>query len=1413
MANGGKDVRLGDDKRPVSLIPGDTEVLYNIANGAVLTDAFGNPLVTEVDNYNVADVTMAKATSVNFTSKDNPYFRIVDSVVATGLTAICANLDVEVGSNNNPPLVLRAHGAGTVGVGTILPQVDGNNVTWYDYSLYGGPGNTGAGVTNGTLGVATDKAGYRSIYNPVAGDLAEWPIVRVNSDLGSRRNVIYIDNVGIFTAFGATVGDRIESDITPDGTIISDLSHNSRVVLSNDYTGITTNLNVRITRSKPTILKSNATWKIAEQFKESSEVSSTLLGVNRAETQLSLFSNVSSYGIDTDEFEVFSFNGGRSISSWETRANLIYGSRYRGRSQEETRESGIKLEAFPTPYTYPFGPKYDRVGLYNATVFTQYRDFIEMGNDLHAIYNSANYSSYPQTWKDRFLPDTVAKVVVGTGELDNDVQYTAGIATSFARIDTWTDTWRDLGNNELKDPVTEETLTFASINQILRDNGKTSDRTGDNTRPGYSVAPKRYALMQSRRVFRYQPGRISGFTFGVRTSEESRDGSYIEWGITNPTDQYVFRIDKGNISIIRRSTIPLSSDALKLSGMTQADQVNITTGNVFDADSETGEPTTYWTTEIPREKWSGDRLNGNGPSKHTLRPTNVSMYKIEFGWYGAIGARFYAYVPVGNGEARWVVLHTIVIENQMGEPCLQDSYFRLTYTVDVYNQAKLKTPQYIVKYGASYYIDGGDEGTVQIYSTSSGLKTISGISSETTLAVKPKDVIYNNQGVGIPNKKIIMPTKMNVSSDSLAEVKTVVCKACPGFGHVHTPSINTGINGRTYPAGTITFSGEDEISIGAESEDDNWFTEEDIGAKIIAPSIYNCYIGDLEGRNVDPNTGIVSYTTAKLVGWKYIGYGTSERKIASEGVDDVPVLNRATTPDSIDYIPLAPYNHGTIRLSNFTGEVSSPYKLTGSEIEIQFANPDSQDAYGHFADFAIGVTDLEPTNRDDVEKTFDQWKTPGEVGTGNTFKNISMSDHMIFGRHNHQWAQMNEEGVELRESWHSTNPRRMMNIDYRIPQLRNPGGGYCSKVTINVEEPIFTTDVELIEIKNGLPDDVGIGRFYPIPTATGTSNYFLRLRGSLPTVNYGGGQISFQFDDPSGEIDPDTGLTLKVIQGPSRNSNTYVSVTSLTEGFTGYVDNEDDIIIDDGGSVKYNTIDDLGLNVTYTYIMIKQNFATGQLWGGTSDNTNLGPTGNEDKAVRRITNLTLAMRPVACSYRAPTGVANRIFGTIRNRKLYNYNPFPLYFVAKTMDNADINNISIKETIGDYSKTVALPLYVNTGANTGSGDDKYNTSIVLDGADAESAPTHFDPLTRLSSSEVDIQNEQPLREGFKVIDTFYVGANETKEVDMTKIFGADRNVITPDNMNLEATFVTAKKLDGAQVSDTGLIETTLSLKEQ
>ena len=43
----------------------------------------------------------------------------------------------------------------------------------------------------------------------------------------------------------------------------------------------------------------------------------------------------------------------------------------------------------------------------------------------------------------------------------------------------------------------------------------------------------------------------------------------------------------------------------------------------------------------------------------------VTMYKIEFSWYGAVGALFLAYVPVGAGEARWVRVHHLRASNQL----------------------------------------------------------------------------------------------------------------------------------------------------------------------------------------------------------------------------------------------------------------------------------------------------------------------------------------------------------------------------------------------------------------------------------------------------------------------------------------------------------------------------------------------------------------------------------------------------------------------------------------------------------------------------------------------------------------------------------------------------------------------------
>lgn len=121
--------------------------------------------------------------------------------------------------------------------------------------------------------------------------------------------------------------------------------------------------------------------------------------------------------------------------------------------------------------------------------------------------------------------------------------------------------------------------------------------------------------------------------------------------------------------------------------------------------------------------------------------TKVTMKKVEFSWYGAVGALFLAYVPVSNGEARWIRVHHLRCSNQLkvsslGNPTLPITYLlygggsetRYGYPNAAAGGRRLANQfntysEFIVKYGASYYIDGGDRGTVRLYSYSSPAAT------------------------------------------------------------------------------------------------------------------------------------------------------------------------------------------------------------------------------------------------------------------------------------------------------------------------------------------------------------------------------------------------------------------------------------------------------------------------------------------------------------------------------------------------------------------------------------------------------------------------------------------------------------------------------------------------------------------
>ncbi len=164
---------------------------------------------------------------------------------------------------------------------------------------------------------------------------------------------------------------------------------------------------------------------------------------------------------------------------------------------------------------------------------------------------------------------------------------------------------------------------------------------------------------------------------------------------------------------------------------------------------------------VPRSRYSGDRLDNetddllysdvtatNRAGSNVLDTTTganqtdtsiwdlefdkVTMYKIEFSWYGAVGALFLAYVPVGAGEARWVRVHHLRASNQLKGSSLGNATLPITYMVyggggsNRFGYPDVKrTPtsfdygsssEHIIKYGASYYIDGGDRGTVKLFS-------------------------------------------------------------------------------------------------------------------------------------------------------------------------------------------------------------------------------------------------------------------------------------------------------------------------------------------------------------------------------------------------------------------------------------------------------------------------------------------------------------------------------------------------------------------------------------------------------------------------------------------------------------------------------------------------------------------------
>jgi len=390
-----------------------------------------------------------------------------------------------------------------------------------------------------------------------------------------------------------------------------------------------------------------------------------------------------------------------------------------------------------------------------------------------------------------------------------------------------------------------------------------------------------YQILGSRRFFRYQPGRVSSATFGVRANITTDRTDIKKFGAFDKRDGYYIEIQGGgqvsisdkefNLYCVRRTSAFENNEAgIRTPNVSDGDRGTAGTdlvivragltyihaalfdrslqgaGNSIGGNASSDGTATVsasfltvpndyrYTYEyrVPRKYFSHDRLDGQnrtqyysdrtpGRSSFTVSISGtagapnvtfgnstavtddigniatrqsvwdidfskVTMFKMEYSWYGAVGGHFLAYVPDATtaGEARWVRMHHLRASNQLTSPSLANPTLPLSYLVQ---KSTSGNENALFKYGASYYIDGGDKGTIVARSQSNTADRAVTTSGTMLMALRTRSTINS-----VRNRMQVYPTRLGVGSDGRASITLIknptVVSGTPSFASAATLS-------------------------------------------------------------------------------------------------------------------------------------------------------------------------------------------------------------------------------------------------------------------------------------------------------------------------------------------------------------------------------------------------------------------------------------------------------------------------------------------------------------------------------------------------------------------------------------------------------------------------------------------------
>ena len=277
------------------------------------------------------------------------------------------------------------------------------------------------------------------------------------------------------------------------------------------------------------------------------------------------------------------------------------------------------------------------------------------------------------------------------------------------------------------------------------------------------------ARMQSRLVFPYQTGRITDASFGVSMLRDTN--ATIEFGIFDGSNGYIIRIVGNDVFFVRRTN---SGESPQNHGapvgsvdFTVNDPNSLYNGHryrLLPEDSSVLEEI------VPRAFFNGDKLDGQGSSVHTLSLSNVTMFRIQMGWYGGSACRLMAYVPIDENlpagatakNARWVTIHQLNTCDRLPFPSLGNPNLPMTFQLT--KTGNLSQAVFLKIYGTKAEIDGGDASKYDIFSQESAAASINPGTVRPLLTIRCKENIINDDGNSKQNIMRVVPLMANLSS-------------------------------------------------------------------------------------------------------------------------------------------------------------------------------------------------------------------------------------------------------------------------------------------------------------------------------------------------------------------------------------------------------------------------------------------------------------------------------------------------------------------------------------------------------------------------------------------------------------------------------------------------------------------------